>query len=276
MQFGRGAGSFQRQYPGYATADNTEPRKHVKPVERTAEEMKLTKKQKKEKAAIRDPVLIPNTPRVKPLFPGRTDAWEPIQEDESKKVLKSPVFLVDPVFTKKEKEEKRVRFNANDHGGHNQPISTSAWPIIREEVQQIFSVGPDCTCRETHKKLAESPKINWHQVPLGEGYGPVWEPLYQDVNFKMPKQQQKTCYKGDDFGGHNIPFPHPAPPKPDGGHYTDAFVDIFTIITPADVAFQGSLEMGSDPMFGGYAEPVSYGYAQPGYGYAAQPYNGGW
>ena len=86
---------------------------------RTEEEQKLTKKERNALAAIRDPVLMPKIPNVKPLFPGRDDAWEPIQTDESKKRMTSPVFLVDPLYTKKVKEEKRIRFNANDMGGHN-------------------------------------------------------------------------------------------------------------------------------------------------------------
>ena len=37
-----------------------------------------------------------------------------------------------------------------------------------------------------------------------------------------------TCYRGDDFGGHNIPFPHPRPPTPQK-MYQDGFSDIMNI-----------------------------------------------
>ena len=41
----------------------------------------------------------------------------------------------------------------------------------------------------------------------------------------MPHPDKDMIYKGDDFGGHNIPFPHPRPPTPHS-MYDDAFVDI--------------------------------------------------
>ena len=192
---------------------------------RTEEEQKLTKKERNALAAIRDPVLMPNIPNVKPLFPGRTDAWEPIQTDESKKRLESPVFLVDPLFTKKVKEEKRIRFNANDFGGHKQPIQVSAWPIAREQIQKYFGVGKDCTCSETGKALADLPYIQWNRAHVHERYAPFWEPSYQDTEFKFPKNMQYDCYKGDDWGGHNIPNPAPAPPKPASSIYSYAYVD---------------------------------------------------
>jgi len=187
----------------------------------------MTKAQRNAKAAERDPVLIPKIPNVRPLMPGMKDAWEPVQPEGTK--MQSPVFLVDPVFTKKVKEEKRIRFNANDHGGFNQPVSVSAWPIIREEVQDFFAVGPDCTCGG-RKHLADVPEIRWASIDVGDSQ-PAWEPLYRDPNFSIAKNQQKHAFKGDDFGGHNIPFPHPAPPKPETDNYADAFVDLRTIFT---------------------------------------------
>ena len=35
-------------------------------------------------------------------------------------------------------------------------------------------------------------------------------------------------YFGDDYGGHNIPYPHPAPPKPHKMYDQHAFVDLTT------------------------------------------------
>ena len=39
-------------------------------------------------------------------------------------------------------------------------------------------------------------------------------------------------YFGDDFGGHNIPFPHPAPPKPHKMYDQHAFIDLSIVLKP--------------------------------------------
>lgn len=39
-------------------------------------------------------------------------------------------------------------------------------------------------------------------------------------------------YFGDDFGGHNIPFPHPAPPKPHKMYDQFAFIDLSNLLQP--------------------------------------------
>lgn len=57
------------------------------------------------------------------------------------------------------------------------------------------------------------------------GFKPAREPLYEDYTYELPRMNQHTMYRGDDYGGHNIPFPHPQPPKP-VGVYEDAFVDL--------------------------------------------------
>jgi len=241
MNFGnRGAGQFVRGFPGYArqapaTTEDTpsvkstaDESRTANPLERTEKEASMTKAQRNAKAAERDPVLIPKIPNVRPLMPGMRDAWEPVQPEGTK--MKSPVFLVDPIFTKKVKEEKRVRFNGNDHGGFNQPVSVSAWPIIREEVQDFFGVGPDCSC-DGRKHLADMPEVLVARIPTDQNTEPAWEPQYKDPNFKIAKNQQKHAFKGDDFGGHNIPFPHPAPPKPETENYEDAFIDLRSIFT---------------------------------------------
>ena len=43
--------------------------------------------------------------------------------------------------------------------------------------------------------------------------------------YTVPAYNQHTCYLGDDYGGHNIPYPHPAPPTPNK-FYDDCFVDL--------------------------------------------------
>ena len=35
-----------------------------------------------------------------------------------------------------------------------------------------------------------------------------------------------TMYRGDDYGGHNIPFPHPCPPVPHPFYDQKAFIDL--------------------------------------------------
>mmetsp|Transcript_19731 Transcript_19731/g.24344 ORF Transcript_19731/g.24344 Transcript_19731/m.24344 type:complete len:106 (-) Transcript_19731:492-809(-) len=51
------------------------------------------------------------------------------------------------------------------------------------------------------------------------------EPQYEQGAKRVASLNQHTCYRGDDYGGHNIPFPHPTPPKPDV-YYDDCFVDL--------------------------------------------------
>jgi len=59
-------------------------------------------------------------------------------------------------------------------------------------------------------------------LPVSDYYEPAWEPI--EVN-KVARHNQESCYLGDDFGGHNYPFPHPRPPTPDK-YYVDSFIDI--------------------------------------------------
>ena len=103
----------------------------------------IPKAERERRAAERDPVLA-RAPRVRPLFQGSYDV-EPI--DPSGKVFPSPVFLVDPKFTKDMKEEEKVIFEGHDLGGYKEPRVGSTWPIIKTQVQKYFHVGPDCTCR---------------------------------------------------------------------------------------------------------------------------------
>ena len=58
---------------------------------------------------------------------------EPI-DPKDKKFL-SPVFLVDPAFTKKMMDTEQVVFSGHDFGGYKEPKKDQQWPIIRPHVQ---------------------------------------------------------------------------------------------------------------------------------------------
>ena len=65
---------------------------------------------------------------------------------------------------------------------------------------------------------------NFAVLDLPPYYGVVYEP-YTNESHTKPHPNRDLIYKGDDYGGHNIPFPHPRPPLPN--HiYEDAFVDL--------------------------------------------------
>ena len=81
-------------------------------------------------------------PQVKP-FALDPSANEPI--DPTNKLLLSPVFLVDPMYTKKQKDEEIQVFRDNDFAGFKQPRKQSKFPLIRKEIQLFFNVGEDCT-----------------------------------------------------------------------------------------------------------------------------------
>ena len=101
---------------------------------------------RRRQAAIKDPVLAVK-PEVRPLFDGE-EIMEPI--DPNNKVFQSPVFLVDPNFTKNLKNEDKVLFTDNDLGGHKEPIVQSKFPIVHEDIMNFFHVGPDCRCSGVH------------------------------------------------------------------------------------------------------------------------------
>lgn len=42
----------------------------------------------------------------------------------------------------------------------------------------------------------------------------------------MQKNLFDTMYRGDDYGGHNIPYPHPCPPMPHAYYDQRAFIDL--------------------------------------------------
>jgi len=136
------------------------------------------------RAAIKDPILA-KQPDVRPLYEGSYD-MEPI--DYSNKKFKSPVFLVDPMFTMGKDGDENQLFVDNDFGGWKRPVNPSKWPIVGHEVQNFFGVGPDCTCKTTHKpifaKLPRFEKLNINHYP--HILGPVYEPQYEDPNYSIP------------------------------------------------------------------------------------------
>ena len=68
-------------------------------------------------------------------------------------------------------------------------------------------------------------KPRYRRLRVSKKYKPALEPLYRKGIGRVPPLNQHTCYRGDDYGGHNIPFPIPEPPKPDR-YYDDSFVDL--------------------------------------------------
>lgn len=150
---------------------------------------------------------------------------EPVYPVGSKKAFLSPVFLVDPMYTEFKKDEDIQVFRDNDFGGWEQPRIQSRFPLIRKEVQKYFGVGDDSCEIPYMKKEVRWLKPRYRRLRIPKKYKPVLEPLYRKGIGRVPTLNQHTCYRGDDYGGHNIPFPIPAPPKPDS-YYDDSFVDL--------------------------------------------------
>ena len=217
---------MKRQVPEYASqANKGKDRAAFAPKLRSGDEL-ITLKERNAKKAIRSPTLA-KRPDIKPLFKGSKD-YEP--QDKSGKVFKSPVFLVDPKFTKKQKAEEKVDFTDNDFGGHDVPVNPTRWPYVNQRIQDFYKVGPDCACTG---KPVKGHDPRWLRLDVGDAYEAVWEPLSDEKVKKMAKNNQRNCYQGDDFGGNNIPFPHPTPPKPDA-YYDDAFLDILSFSTSVE------------------------------------------
>merc|ERR1712003_533966 len=86
----------------------------------------IPKKERNRIAAIRDEIVA-YEPDYKPLFEG-SDIMEPV--DYTQRTFKAPVFLVDPMFTRKQKPEEVQVFRDSDHAGHNEPVSHSKFPLI--------------------------------------------------------------------------------------------------------------------------------------------------
>ena len=68
---------------------------------------------------------------------------------------------------------------------------------------------------------------------LPEYFAPVYEPQYDTPDKRVPRYDKAhmddMIYKGDDFGGHNIPYPHPEPPKPHPRYDQEAFISLTSI-----------------------------------------------
>ena len=277
---------IKRDFPGFASYENKRYAVR-KPAPEEEDTNKLTVMQRNELAARKDPVLA-KRPDVKPLYPGSTD-YEPI--DPSNKKFKSPVFLVDPKFTKDLPKEEKTLFTDNDHGGWRQPVSASKWPLICDEVQQFFGVGPDCTCHDKDRKIIFN-EPRYEPLGLPSYYEPAYEPQYEKNMPKVAKLNYHTFYRGDDFGGHNIPYPHPRPPTPDA-YYTDCFVDLLNIYDGVTDSYAGhgfGAQIGyhgeSNNGYGNYADAGAignllkgdsygqsdYGYGEPDYGYGKTDY----
>ena len=127
---------------------------------------------------------------------------------------------MDPKFTKSQKAEEQTCFMGNDFGGFEEPVNPTKWPYVRKEVRDLFKVTEDCHCDGTKETKYIDPANRLTQIG-------AFRPFYEPVGSKQIKKQQvmELCYQGDDFGGHNIPTPHPTPPKPDS-YYEDAFIKI--------------------------------------------------
>ena len=196
--------------------------------ERMGDEL-IPKKVRDAKAAKKDDILA-TIPDVRPLEASPHD-HEPI--DPKNKVFKSPVFLVDPKFTMDMKEEDRVDFHGHDFGGHKQPHVDPKWPIVQKEVKSFFGVGDDCSACGMAKKtvFALEPRVEPLRIPTY--YAPVYEPQYENPHQRIPHYDRELMkdmiYKGDDYGGHNIPYPHPEPPKPHPRYDQDAFISLTSI-----------------------------------------------
>lgn len=215
---------IKRQFPKFANPHNNDRARKPEVPEHLEGEELIPLAVRNARAAIRDPVLA-KQPEVRPLYEGSYD-MEPI--DFSNKKFLSPVFLVDPMFTMGKTGDENQLFIDNDFGGYKRPVNPSKWPIIGNEVQSFFGVGPDCTCKSTHKPVyAILPRFEPLNIEhYGHALGPVYEPQYDRPGYRLPGLMYDTMYRGDDYGGHNIPFPHPCPPMPHSYYEQDAFIDL--------------------------------------------------
>ena len=67
---------------------------------------------------------------------------------------------------------------------------------------------------------------------------------------------RSMMYFGDDYGGHNIPYPHPRPPQPHKFYQQDAFVDLLAYYHEDDYSSKNS----------GYSHDTNHGNKN-NYGY---------
>ena len=105
MNFGTTLGNvgFERQQPGFAhPANHGQQRQAIKPELRKGEELTMTKKQRNEKAAIKD-AHLGIMPQYELFHMNNRDK---VPFEAKPKAFLSPVFLVDPMFTKDKKDEE--------------------------------------------------------------------------------------------------------------------------------------------------------------------------
>ena len=132
-------------------------------------------------------------PEVRPLFLDRDDIFEPFDKIDKPKMV-SPIFLIDERFTaiKTEDDESEGEgnqlFRDNDFGEWRKPENPSKWPLVVKEVQTFFNVGLDC-CQVKEVKVftasqTSRPLFFNHYKPK---WGPVYEPVYKDENYNVPK-----------------------------------------------------------------------------------------
>ena len=212
---------IERQKPDFAAPENKgKERKEIEPKIRKGDEL-ILKSVRNAKKAERDEKLAGEYKTI-PFHMNESDK-EPVYPDGKEKLFLSPVFLVDPMFTKKQKDEDIQVFRDNDFAGFKQPRVQSKFPIVRKEVQSFFDIDDTCTCRGRKRILAKEPQYLPMRLP--RSYGRVLEPQYGEGQKPPVGLNGHTCFRGDDYGGHNIPFPHPEPPKPDK-YYDDCYVDL--------------------------------------------------
>ena len=211
---------IKRQNPNFANPRfqnmMREPDVHE---ELSLEERRIPKSVRNMQAAIKDPYLG-HKPELYPAWEG-ADFYVPV--DRAQKRFISPVFIVDPEFNgDTPKEVFGDLFRNHDHGGWRQPLVQSHYPIICSAAQHFFHVSGTCECMREHVAF-KHPRYEPMNFP--QGVAPVYEPQYENADYVMPRERWHTMYRGDDYGGHNIPFPHPRPPTP-APEYEHAFVDL--------------------------------------------------
>jgi len=231
----RNDSDLRRQFPTFANpARQSQERPPMAPEEELQGEELIPLSVRMRQAAIKDPVLG--------LRPELYQPWEGatfyVPVDHAQKKFLSPVFIVDPEFNGDTPEEYGHLFIDNDHGGWKKPLIQSTFPIISKQAQEFFHVSGDCTCMN-HEIVFKTPKVV--QMPFPDHIKPAYEPQYDNASYVMPRERWHTMYRGDDYGGHNIPFPHPRPPTP-APEYEHAWVDvgkIYGLETPMGAHFGG-------------------------------------
>jgi hypothetical protein len=147
---------------------------------RTGDEL-ILKAERAKRAAVTDPILG-KKPEVRPFKMNPKDL-EPI--DPTNKKFTSPVFLVDPMFTKDKKDEEIIVFRDNDWAGWEQPLKPSKWPIVRKEIQRFFQVSEDCSQKGMKLDITHVEPL-YEPLDLPRYYAPVYEPQYEAAA-KKPK-----------------------------------------------------------------------------------------